>query len=214
MSTTEGYNCEASGAYSHAEGNSSVASGADSHAEGYGTTASGNMSHADGFGTIANHQSQHVFGEYNLSDGTATPNARGNYVEIVGKGTGNNSRSNARTLDWSGNEVLAGDLTINGNVSVGNAITPYYYNANTDRNTESNRTNAIIYLINNAFRLGCFRAVVRYTSGYYHSYIAFGPYGSQDYYNILETTHALSSNEKLILWTGTSSAISKLWSVS
>lgn len=119
--------------------------------------------------------------------------------------------NNTETLTLNTNyaKVTTGSLNV-----LKSRIDTIYYNANTDRNTESNRTNVMIYLINNAFRLGCFRAVVRYTSGYYHSYIAFGPYGSQDYYNILETTHALSSNEKMILWTGTSSALSKLWSVS
>jgi hypothetical protein len=33
-------------------------------------------------------------------------------VEIVGKGTSSSARSNARTLDWNGNEVLAGKLTV------------------------------------------------------------------------------------------------------
>lgn len=84
-----------------------------------GNTAVGTNSSALGTGAIANHLAQHVFGEYNLADtSTAQPTSRGNYVEIVGKGTGNNSRSNARTLDWSGNEVLAGGLKINGRQDV------------------------------------------------------------------------------------------------
>ena len=33
------------------------------------------------------------------------------YVEIVGNGNAS-TRSNARTLDWSGNETLAGKLTV------------------------------------------------------------------------------------------------------
>ena len=36
---------------------------------------------------------------------------RGNYVEIVGNGDWS-TRSNARTLDWNGNEVLSGKLTV------------------------------------------------------------------------------------------------------
>ena len=35
-------------------------------------------------------------------------------MEIIGNGAENN-RSNARTLDWNGNETLAGNLTIQGN---------------------------------------------------------------------------------------------------
>lgn len=74
--------------------------------------ASGTASHAEGNNTIANHKSQHVFGEYNIEDNSsATASNRGNYVEIVGNGT-EYTRSNARTLDWSGNEKLAGSLTL------------------------------------------------------------------------------------------------------
>lgn len=81
-------------------------------AEGYDTTASGTNSHAEGYNTTAQRKSQHVFGEYNILDTTGTTTTRGQYVEIVGKGTGILARSNARTLDWSGNEVLAGKLTV------------------------------------------------------------------------------------------------------
>lgn len=110
--TTEGYNTTASGNYAHAEGDTTVASGLSSHTEGSGTTASGEFSHAEGYNTKAQRKSQHVFGEYNVSDtGGTDGTTRGTYVEIVGNGTSSTS-SNARTLDWSGNEVLAGKLTI------------------------------------------------------------------------------------------------------
>ena len=112
----EGYRTTASGAYSHAEGAETTASGPISHAEGQDTTASGPMSHAEGISTIANHASQHVFGEFNVADPSEENESnRGTYVEIVGNGTIKNatmSRSNARTLDWDGNEVLAGKLTV------------------------------------------------------------------------------------------------------
>ena len=114
-SFTEGYNGTASAYASHAEGYATTANGASSHAEGSGTTASGTRSHAEGYYTTANHRSQHVFGEYNaLDDSVASSTARGNYVEIVGNGTANDSRSNARTLDWSGNEVLSGTIEATG----------------------------------------------------------------------------------------------------
>ena len=113
----------ASGENAHAEGGQilemggqtvyaiSTASGVASHAEGGMTTASGMASHAEGWSTIANHASQHVFGEYNIADpSVAAANKRGNYVEIVGNGAGQ-FKSNARTLDWSGNEWLAGKMT-------------------------------------------------------------------------------------------------------
>lgn len=102
------------GEFATAEGeqNTNIASGDCSHAEGSETTASGNLSHVEGLKTIAQRQSQHVFGEYNIADTMGTIVTRGNYVEIVGNGSDVNARSNARTLDWNGNEVLAGKLTV------------------------------------------------------------------------------------------------------
>lgn len=85
-------------------------------AEGKNTKAVGDQSHVQGLGTIANYASQHVFGEYNIPDSiqNGSSNSKGNYIEIVGNGTGSNiqNRSNARTLDWNGNEILAGKLTL------------------------------------------------------------------------------------------------------
>lgn len=98
--------------------------GSNSIVENQASQASGSSSHAEGIGTIANHKSQHVFGEYNTADGSsAAATARGNYVEIVGKGTGTSARSNARTLDWDGNEVLAGGITTGGDATIGGDIT-------------------------------------------------------------------------------------------
>lgn len=51
-----------------------------------------------------------VFGKYNTADS--------NKAEIVGNGDDDNNRSNARTLDWNGNEVLAGTLTQKGNIKM------------------------------------------------------------------------------------------------
>ena len=109
----EGNRTTASGGQSHAEGYQTTASGQYSHSEGNSTTASGSQSHAEGSYTTANHRSQHVFGEYNVEDpSTAAATAKGTYIEIVGCGTSNTNRSNARTLDWNGNEVLKGSLTL------------------------------------------------------------------------------------------------------
>lgn len=109
----EGTYSVASGNGAHAEGDNVEASGDDSHAEGYCTVASGTYSHAEGSNTVANHLSQHVFGEYNVADNSnVSSSRRGTYVEIVGNGTAANARANARTLDWLGNEQLAGSLTL------------------------------------------------------------------------------------------------------
>lgn len=113
-SHAEGIGTLASSNGSHSEGQRTTASGQNAHAEGSKTIASGSHSHAEGMVTEANHRSQHVGGEYNIPDDSSSSSSnRGNYVEIIGNGTDDNARSNARTLDWNGNENLAGDLTIN-----------------------------------------------------------------------------------------------------
>ena len=112
-SHAEGSETTASGGCSHAEGASTTASGLHSHAEGGNTIASGDYSHTEGSSTIAKNRSQHVYGEYNIEDPSSNSGTRrGTYVEIVGNGTEDNSRSNARTLDWFGNESLQGSLTL------------------------------------------------------------------------------------------------------
>lgn len=136
-SHAEGTDTIASGSYSHAEGNATKATTNQAHAEGYKSEANGNSSHAEGYisksngdyshaegdGTIAKNKSQHVFGAYNTEDPSPLgATSKGTYIEIVGNGTDNNARSNARTLDWDGNETLAGDLTINGSTSVGTTL--------------------------------------------------------------------------------------------
>lgn len=108
----EGNGTRASGYAAHAEGNGTRATGYSAcHAEGAYTCATGSYSHTEGYYTIANHRSQHVFGEYNIADPSSEASTvRGNYIEVVGNGTSSNARSNARTLDWNGNETLAGQL--------------------------------------------------------------------------------------------------------
>ena len=99
-----------------AEGANNISSGYASHAEGFSTTALGHVSHAEGWGTTASGRASHVFGEYNEEDVNNitrhSGNGYGNYVEIVGNGSADDARSNARTLDWDGNERLAGKLTV------------------------------------------------------------------------------------------------------
>lgn len=109
-SHAENNNTTASGGNSHAEGNWTLASGSGSHSEGDGTQAKGSYSHAQGSQTIANGNYQHVMGRYNVADTTS--------AEIVGNGTANDVRGNARVLDWSGNEWLAGQITINGSGTI------------------------------------------------------------------------------------------------
>jgi hypothetical protein len=122
-SFAEGEGNTSSGYASHSEGYGNTASGLMAHAEGVTTESSGYGSHSEGVGTIANHIGQHVIGTYNVADtSTAEPTAKGNYIEIVGNGTDDDRRRNARTLDWNGNETLMGDLTYKGNKSLTSEI--------------------------------------------------------------------------------------------
>lgn len=59
--------------------------------------------HVEGIGNIALGDYQHVGGKYNVSDA--------NKALIIGNGADATHRSNALTLDWSGNAVISGDLT-------------------------------------------------------------------------------------------------------
>ena len=102
-SHAEGCNTIASGNSSHSEGYYTTASGYYSHAEGYSTTASGYSSHSEGNSTIASGSSSHVQGKYNIEDLSNT------YAHIVGNGS-NKARSNAHTIDWSGNAWFAGTV--------------------------------------------------------------------------------------------------------
>ena len=93
-----------------------------SHAGGSHSTASGYCSHAVGRYTTSRRRSQFVFGEYNALDTSGVDEtSKGSYVEIVGNGTASDALSNARTLDWSGNEVLAGTLKTTGFIDGNNA---------------------------------------------------------------------------------------------
>lgn len=112
----EGEETIASGDTSHAEGFKTEATGYVSHTEGRETYAKGHYSHAEGYGTKAMYRSQHVDGEYNIVDDKLYTNEsyRGNYVRIVGNGTADDARSNAHTLDWSGNAWFNGTVKVGG----------------------------------------------------------------------------------------------------
>lgn len=112
----EGKETSSEGTGSHAEGGNTEASGDFAHAEGNNTEARGYNAHAEGIGTKAMQKAAHVFGTYNIADQIGLgPEYFGTYVEIVGNGENDNTRSNARTLDWDGNEILAGKLTVGTN---------------------------------------------------------------------------------------------------
>lgn len=112
---------------SGASGTASISVGTACHANANNTVAIGDHINANG-------KYEFSFGRYNVSGRSSLPivdgdydyDAEGTYVETVGNGT-SSTRSNARTLDWSGNEWLAGTLTasgatINGSISVSDNI--------------------------------------------------------------------------------------------
>jgi hypothetical protein len=101
QSHAEGNCCIASGVYSHAEGNNCQALGDMTHAEGNETVAKQSGSHAEGLCTVSSGWHSHVQGRYNLEDTKSV------YAHIVGNGN-EEKRSNAHTLDWSGNAWFAG----------------------------------------------------------------------------------------------------------
>lgn len=112
LSNASGFASHAEGTFSHAighsahaEGGSSLAIGDYTHAEGHQTRAKGEYSHVEGYQTRAESDYQHVQGKYNIED------ANDVYADIVGNGT-SSARSNAYTLDWSGNGWFAGKVTV------------------------------------------------------------------------------------------------------
>ena len=95
----------------HAEGNCTSARGIDSHAEGYGTLAGGQYSHSQNLDTIAQGKCQTVIGKYNVAQGTSYLTNSSDYAFIIGNGTSDTARSNALTVDWSGNLAAAGTVS-------------------------------------------------------------------------------------------------------
>jgi hypothetical protein len=144
-SHAEGDSTEAGGAFAHAEGRYTHANGTFSHTEGNATKAVASSSHVGGRFNVVDSYSTwpewvagttYSIGEkVKISNGNTvtgyvcrTANTDSswvashwsqdydyNYVEIIGNGTGDNSLSNARSLDWAGNERLAGDVYVHCN---------------------------------------------------------------------------------------------------
>ena len=125
-----GNNCEASGAYAHAEGAETRARSSYSHAEGWSTWAEGHWSHSEGNYTHAigdcSHAEgnrteawsdyQHVQGKYNVIDDQSE------YLDIIGNGSVGN-RHNAYNLLGSGSAEFAGEVYVGG--CTPNGETPY-----------------------------------------------------------------------------------------
>lgn len=117
-SHAEGDSTTASGFAAHAEGSLTKATTFNTHAEGVFTTASGNSSHAEGVHATASGDYSHVQNYYTVADqsyqtaiGKYNTTGNTNNLFVVGNGTADNARSDAFTVDKSGNVVAAGDLT-------------------------------------------------------------------------------------------------------
>lgn len=77
--------------------------GKDSFAVGANCVASGDLSFAAGQSAVASGNRQMAIGRYNVADATS--------AFIIGNGFNDNARSNALTVDWSGN-ITAGSVSI------------------------------------------------------------------------------------------------------
>ena len=74
------------------------------------SVASGTHSMAHGWGVNAQGSAQTVLGRFNAPNGSDSPLVT-DYAFIIGKGTSDSARSNAMTVDWTGNTTIAGTLT-------------------------------------------------------------------------------------------------------
>ena len=108
-SHTEGWSTEAV-AYAHAEGSETKAYGAASHAEGSNTIAYGDCSHASGYGTLAGVDGQTAIGTFNAEVDDC--------LFAIGNGESDDARSNAFTVDKSGNVTAAGSLKLGGSLAL------------------------------------------------------------------------------------------------
>jgi hypothetical protein len=106
----------ASGGAAFAAGNFTEASGTFGVATGYATEAEARYSAAFGNSTDATGGASFVIGAFNEPDANAVDATHGQesrkYIFIVGNGTDDSNRSNAMTVDWDGNAVVAGKLTV------------------------------------------------------------------------------------------------------
>lgn len=88
------------------------ASGSYSRAQGSGAIASGDNSLAQGEGAIATKASQVAIGNYNVEDTETISNKQKAFIIGNGENTGIAiNRSNAFTVDWSGNAEASGNIT-------------------------------------------------------------------------------------------------------
>lgn len=130
-SHAEGYCSKAQNYYTHAEGYYSIANGYASHSSGKynvedsyaswpewepGEYAIGDKCKVttivDNEATVTGYICKTANNDATFDVSHWTKDVYMNYAEIIGNGTANNARSNARALDWDGNEHLMGDVYV------------------------------------------------------------------------------------------------------
>lgn len=115
-----------------------VASGTNSLASGGYTTASGNHAVAEGYHTVADDSYSHTAGYYTLSTGDYSfvigkfNDASKNYLFAVGNGTADNTRSNAFTINSSGDVMIKATLDVNTVSAINIDTTEFYLMYNDD----------------------------------------------------------------------------------
>lgn len=85
---------KAYGEYSHVEGKNCA------------SNTRAKASHVEGIGTQSGCEAQHVQGRYNSIENIT------NYAHIVGGGLSNTNRKNIHTIDWDGNAMYKGNISI------------------------------------------------------------------------------------------------------
>lgn len=117
QSSARNYQNEANADCSDVSGHGNKVNGYAGHGQNRAVIENGYAGDAGGEGTVSNGLCQFVRGCYNIIDETApdpqpdyASRKKGKYLEIFGNGS-SSKRSNARTLDWEGNEWIAGKMT-------------------------------------------------------------------------------------------------------
>ena len=98
------------GSRSEAHCNKNLVTGRDSEAHNSNNEVYGNYAHAEGHGNKCWGNVQSVLGKYCDPKREEGVGDNSPYLEIVGNGSSDSARSNARTLDKQGNERLAGKV--------------------------------------------------------------------------------------------------------
>jgi hypothetical protein len=138
------------GTYAHAEGSYTEANSVGCHAEGNHTISAAAFAHTEGMYTKAISPYQHVRGKYNAID------TEGKYNTIIGNGTSESDRRNIFTIDWVGNVICDGKITINDSCEIvndGDLVSLKYLQTVLNNNENVDKTyvdNAIAGLVDGA----------------------------------------------------------------